>query len=55
MRPLIRASMTGVVAALVGILVMLLPFGHDLEERFGLSWLFSDARSGRVRRRTWRS
>jgi CHASE2 domain-containing sensor protein len=40
-RPLIRASMTGVVAALVGIRVMLLPFGHDLEERFGLSWLFS--------------
>ncbi len=38
MRPLVRTSMTGVVAALVGILVM--PFGHGLEERFGLSWLF---------------
>ena len=40
MRPLIRASMTGVVAALLGILVMLSPFGPGLEERFGLSWLF---------------
>ena len=40
MRPLIRASMTGLVAALVGILVMLSPFGPGLEERFGLSWLF---------------
>ena len=40
MRPLIRASMTGMVAALVGILVMLSPFGAGLEERFGLSWLF---------------
>jgi adenylate cyclase len=39
-RPLIRASMTGVVAALVGILVMLSPVGPGLEERFGLSWLF---------------
>ena len=40
MRPLIRASITGVVAALVGIVVMLSPFGTTLEERFGLSWLF---------------
>ena len=32
--------MTGLVAALVGILVMLSPFGPGLEERFGLSWLF---------------
>jgi adenylate cyclase len=32
--------MTGVVAALVGILVMLSPFGPGLEERFGLGWLF---------------
>jgi adenylate cyclase len=32
--------MTGVVAALVGILVMLLPLGQAMEERFGLSWLF---------------
>ena len=40
MRPLIRASMTGVAAALVGMLVMLSPVGMALEERFGLSWLF---------------
>jgi adenylate cyclase len=39
-RPLIRASMTGLVAALVGILVLLSPLGRDFEERFGLSWLF---------------
>ena len=40
MRPLIRASITAVLAALVGMLVMLTPFGSALEERFGLSWLF---------------
>ncbi|HEX6115430.1 MAG TPA: adenylate/guanylate cyclase domain-containing protein [Geminicoccaceae bacterium] len=40
MRSLIRASKTGVAAALVGLLVMLSPFGVALEERFGLSWLF---------------
>jgi len=39
-RPLIRASITGVVAALVGMLVMLSPVGIALEERFGLGWLF---------------
>src|ERR687892_1640097 len=32
--------MTGVAAALVGMLVMLSPVGMALEERFGLSWLF---------------
>ena len=40
MRPLIRASMTGVAAVLVGLLVMFCPWGMALEERFGLSWLF---------------
>ena len=40
MRPLIRASMTGVVAASVGILLLHSPWGPNLEERFGLSWLF---------------
>jgi adenylate cyclase len=39
-RPLRRASITGVIAALVGMLVMLSPVGMALEERFGLSWLF---------------
>jgi adenylate cyclase len=39
-RPLIRASITGVVAALVGMLVVLSPVGMALEERFGLGWLF---------------
>jgi adenylate cyclase len=39
-RPLIRATITGVAAALVGMLVMLSPVGMALEERFGLSWLF---------------
>jgi adenylate cyclase len=32
--------MTAVAAALVGILVMLSPFGMAVEERLGLSWLF---------------
>src|SRR5687767_13152901 len=40
MRALIRASITGLVAALVGLLVVLSPVGTALEERFGLSWLF---------------
>ena len=40
MRPLIRACVTGVVAASVGMLVVLSPAGMALEERFGLSWLF---------------
>ena len=40
MRPLIRASMTGVAAVLVGLLVMFCPWGMAMEERFGLSWLF---------------
>jgi adenylate cyclase len=39
-RALSRASLTGAGAALLGILVMLSPFGRLLEERFGLSWLF---------------
>jgi adenylate cyclase len=39
-RALIRASLTGAGVALLGILVMLSPFGLVLEERFGLSWLF---------------
>jgi adenylate cyclase len=39
-RPLIRASMTGVAAVLVGLMVMFSPWGMALEERFGLSWLF---------------
>jgi adenylate cyclase len=39
-RALIRASITGTAAALVGALVMLSPFGSALEERFGLGWLF---------------
>jgi adenylate cyclase len=39
-RPLIRASITGVIAALVGMAVVLSPVGLALEERFGLSWLF---------------
>jgi adenylate cyclase len=39
-RPLRRASITGVIAALVGMLVVLSPVGMALEERFGLSWLF---------------
>lgn len=40
MRALRRASLTGAVAGLFGILVMLSPWGDALEERFGLSWLF---------------
>ena len=40
MRPLIRACITGAIAALFGILVVLSPVGTLLEERFGLSWLF---------------
>ena len=40
MRPLIRASMTGMAAVLVGLMVMFSPWGLALEERFGLSWLF---------------
>ncbi|MGH6899553.1 MAG: CHASE2 domain-containing protein [Geminicoccaceae bacterium] len=40
MRALSRASLTGAGAALLGIVVMLSPFGLPLEERFGLSWLF---------------
>ena len=40
MRPLIRAGLTGVAVAVLGVLVMLSPFGLVLEERFGLSWLF---------------
>jgi adenylate cyclase len=39
-RSLIRASMTGVAAVLVGLMVMLSPLGMAVEERFGLSWLF---------------
>jgi adenylate cyclase len=39
-RPLTRASITGVIAAFVGMLVVLSPVGMALEERFGLSWLF---------------
>ena len=40
MRALRRASLTGAVAGLFGILVMLSPWGDALEERFGLGWLF---------------
>ena len=39
-RALRRASLTGAGVALLGILVILPPFGLDLEERFGLGWLF---------------
>src|SRR5918995_133575 len=40
MRPLIRACITGVIAASFGMLVVLSPVGTLVEERFGLSWLF---------------
>jgi adenylate cyclase len=39
-RALSRASLTAAGAALLGVLVMLSPFGRALEEHFGLSWLF---------------
>ena len=40
MSVLTRAMVMGVVTALVGVLASLTPFGMELEEDFGLGWLF---------------
>lgn len=38
---LVKAGGIGVVTAAVGLVFALSPFGASLDERFGLTWLFS--------------